>query len=219
MGARSTEAFAHFRKALEANPYEPRALRAVRASLTAAQAWSELGKVLEAASRTKRGEQDVALLIELANLFGQRLNQPEMAEPFFRRVRKLDPSNREMVEFYRAYHTGRNELPQLLAVLAQAQKTETDLDRRVAMGIEMARAAEQRSQNAEKAIEIWKGLLRLQPHLPEAVASLRKLYTRDREVERAARAARRTISTPSPPPTSTRGSTGTSRSSPSTATV
>ncbi len=44
-------------------------------------------------------------------------------------------------------------------------------------GIEMARAAEQRSQNADKAIEIWKGLLRLRPHLPEAVASLRKLYT------------------------------------------
>ena len=133
--------------------------------------------MLEAAARTKRGEQDVTLLIELALLFGKRLDQPDMAEPFFRRVRKLDPSNREMVEFYRAYHTARNELPQLLAVLAQAQKTESDVDRRVAMGIEMARAAEQRPQNADKAIEIWKGLLRLRPHLPEAVASLRKLYT------------------------------------------
>ncbi|HEX3902026.1 MAG TPA: tetratricopeptide repeat protein [Polyangia bacterium] len=174
---RGPEAFAHFRKALEANAYEPRALRAVRAALTASEAWAELAKVLEAAARTKRGEQDVPLLIELATLFSQRLSQTDIAESFFRRVRKLDPSNREMVEFYRAYHTARNEMPQLLAVLAQAQKTETDLDRRVAMGVEMARAAEQRSQNADKAIEIWKGLLRLRPHLPEAVASLRKLYT------------------------------------------
>ncbi len=48
------------------------------------------------------------------------------------------------------------------------------------MGIEMARAVEQRAaqQNAEKAIDIWKGLLRLQPHLPEAVESLKRLYTR-----------------------------------------
>jgi tetratricopeptide (TPR) repeat protein len=174
---RGPEAFAHFKKALDANPHEPRALQAVRAALTASGAWTDLAKVLEAASRTKRGEQDVALLTELALLFGNRLNQQEMAEPFFRRVRKLDPSNREMVEFYRAYHTARNEMPQLLAVLAQAQKTESDVDRRVAMGIEMARAAEQRAQNADKAIEIWKGLLRLRPHLPEAVASLRKLYT------------------------------------------
>src|SRR5450631_3146971 len=174
---RGPDAFAHFRKALDANPYEPRALQAVRATLTANQAWTDLAKVLEAAARTKRGEQDVALLTELALLFGNRLNQQEISEPFFRRVRKLDPSNREMVEFYRAYHTARNEMPQLLAVLAQAQKTESDLDRRISMGIEMARAAEQRSQNADKAIEIWKGLLRLRPHLPEAVASLRKLYT------------------------------------------
>jgi tetratricopeptide (TPR) repeat protein len=46
------------------------------------------------------------------------------------------------------------------------------------MGIEMARAAEKRPQHAEKAIEIWKGILRLKPHLPEAVTSLRALYTR-----------------------------------------
>ena len=85
-----------------------------------------------------------------------------MAESFFRRVRKLDASNHAMVEFYREYYTAKNEPPQLLTVLAQAQKTEGDVDRRVAMGIEMARAAEQRPQNADKAIEIWKGLLRLQ---------------------------------------------------------
>jgi tetratricopeptide (TPR) repeat protein len=175
---RPVDAYTNFRKALEANPVEPRALRFVRDALTGQKEWAELGKVLEAAARSKRGEQDVALLIELATLLWKNLNQPDMAESFFRRVRKLDPSNHAMVEFYREYHTTRNELPQLLTVLAQAQKTEGDLERRVAMGIEMARAAEKRAQHAEKAIEIWKGILRLKPHLPEAVTSLRQLYTR-----------------------------------------
>jgi tetratricopeptide (TPR) repeat protein len=175
---RGVEAYAHNRKALEANPMEPRALRAVRDVLSRQQEWAELGKVLEAAARSKRGEHDVALLIELATLIWKHLNQPDMAESFFRRVRKLDASNHAMVEFYREYYTAKNELPQLLTVLAQAQKTEGDLERRVAMGIEMAHAAEQRPQHAEKAIEIWKGILRLKPHLPEAVASLRQLYTK-----------------------------------------
>jgi tetratricopeptide (TPR) repeat protein len=130
------------------------------------------------ARRSKRGEQDVALLIELATLIWKRLNQPDMAESVFRRVRKLDASNHEMVEFYREYYTAKNEPTQLLTILAQAQKTEGDVERRVAMGIEMARAAEKRPQHAEKAIEIWKGILRLKPHLPEAVTSLRALYTR-----------------------------------------
>jgi tetratricopeptide (TPR) repeat protein len=175
---RTDEALGWFSKALEANPVESRALRPVREALAKKQAWDELVKVLEAAARTKRGEQDVGLLAELAVVLSKRLGQAEQAEGYFRRVRKLDPSNLEMVEFYRQYYTARNELPQLVSVLAQAQKTEADIDRRIAMGIEMARAAEQRPQNADKAIEIWRGLLRLRHHLPEAVEALRRLYTR-----------------------------------------
>ena len=175
---RAVDAYTHYRKALDANPIEPRALRAVRDVLSRQQEWAELGKVLESAARSKRGEQDVALLLDLATLIWKRLNQPDMAEAVFRRVRKLDASNHGMVEFYREYYTAKNELPQLLTVLAQAQKTEGDVERRVEMGMEMARAAEKRPQHAEKAIEIWKGILRLKPHLPEAVTSLRALYTK-----------------------------------------
>ncbi|HTA19427.1 MAG TPA: hypothetical protein VK989_09050, partial [Polyangia bacterium] len=67
---KNDEALAHFRKALEASPNESRALRPVRAALTRrggkgdAQAWAELAKVLEAAVRTKRGEQDVLLQVD-----------------------------------------------------------------------------------------------------------------------------------------------------------
>jgi tetratricopeptide (TPR) repeat protein len=175
---RPVDAYTHFRKALDANPIEPRALRAVRDVLTRQQEWGELGKVLEGAARSKRGEHDIVLLIELATLIWKRMNQPDMAESFFRRVRKLDASNHAMVEFYREYYTAKNEPTQLLTILAQAQKTEGDIERRVEMGIEMARAAEKRPQHADKAIEIWKGILRLKPHLPDAVTSLRALYTR-----------------------------------------
>ena len=139
------------------------------------RSWARCWRAPPAASAASR---TCTLLIELATLIWKRLNQPDMAESFFRRVRKLDASNHPMVEFYREYYTAKNELPQLLTILAQAQKTEGDVDRRVAMGIEMARAAEKRPQHAEKAIEIWKGILRLKPHLPEAVTSLRALYTR-----------------------------------------
>ena len=54
-----------------------------------------------------------------------------------------------MVDFYREYFTGRNEIPQLVSLLAQAQKTEGDVARQVAMGIEMARAVEQREGRGE----------------------------------------------------------------------
>ena len=138
-----------------------------------------------------------------------------MAESFFRRVRKLDASNHAMVEFYREYYTAKNEPTQLLTILAQAQKTEGDVERRVAMGMEMARAAEKRPQHAEKAIEIWKGLLRLKPHLPEAVDVAARALHADREVERAARAAEGRSGRGARPRTSTKRSIATWRSSPS----
>jgi tetratricopeptide (TPR) repeat protein len=172
------DAVAHFRRALEASPYELRALRPVREALTKKQAWAELAKVLDAAARTKRGEQDVALQVDLATLLWKQLADEEGAEGFFRRVRKIDPANRDMVDFYRAHYGSKNDQARLLQVIAQAQKSESDVDRRVAMGIEMARAAEARPQSADKAIELWKGLLRLKPRLPEAIASLKKLYTK-----------------------------------------
>ncbi len=172
------DALVHFRKALDASPAEPRALRPVREALAARGAWTELGKVLEAATRTKRGEQDVGLQVDLALVVWKRLDDVEAAEGLFRRVRKLDPANHDMVEFYRAYYGAQNDQARLLQVIAQAQKSEGDVERRVAMGIEMARAAEGRPQSADKAIELWKGLLRLKPRLPEAITSLKVLYTR-----------------------------------------
>ena len=142
---RPADAQAHFAKALEANPNEHKALRPMVDALTAQQDWPELVKVLEAAARSKRGEQDVPLLVELATLLWKKLDQSVQAEVHFRRVRKIDPSNHAMVEFYREQYAARNEVPQLLSLLSQAQKTETDAARRVEMGLEMARAAEQRS--------------------------------------------------------------------------
>src|SRR5438046_9772017 len=110
----------------------------VRDVQTHQQYWGKQCKVLDGTARSKRGEHDTGLLIDLATLLWKRLNQPDMAEAVFRRVRKLDSSNHEMVEFYRQYYTEKNELPQLLTILAQAQKTESDIERRVEVGIEMA---------------------------------------------------------------------------------
>ena len=72
----------------------------------------------------------------------------------------------------------REEIPQLLTLLGQAQKNETDAETRIRYGIEMATVAERRPQLLEKAIDAWKLLLRIRPGLPEAVEALRRLYTK-----------------------------------------
>jgi len=52
---RPDQALVHYKKALESNPVEHRALRAVIASLSSQQSWTELSKILDTAARSKRG--------------------------------------------------------------------------------------------------------------------------------------------------------------------
>jgi tetratricopeptide (TPR) repeat protein len=176
---RPERAFEHFRMALAASPSEPRALHWMVRTLGASEKWADLAKVYDNALRTtKRGPAEIPLLLPLANLLWKRLGQIDQAELYYRRIKKVLPVHPEVIDFYRDYHTSRNEIPQLLAHLAQAQKGENDSDKRIRIGIEMAELAEQRPQSLEKAIDAWKALLRLRPGLPEAVSALRRLYTK-----------------------------------------
>jgi tetratricopeptide (TPR) repeat protein len=172
-------ALERFKKALQASPAEPRALHRVIASLANEENWAELAKTYESALRvTKRGPGELAILVPLATVTWRKLDNLDQAELYFRRIRKAEPTHPALMEFYRDYHTRRGEIPQLLALFAQTQKAEADPEKRIRIGIEMAELAEQRPQSAEKAIDIWKGLLRMQPGLGEAVTALRRLYTR-----------------------------------------
>jgi tetratricopeptide (TPR) repeat protein len=176
---RQGEALDHFKKALSTSPAEPRALTRVVAALGGQDAHAELAKVYENALRVnKRGQNEMQLLLPLASVTWRKLDSMDQAELYFRRIRKYEPNHPALIEFYRDYHTRRNEAPQLLALLAQAQKAEADPDKRIRLGIEMAEIAEQRPQSNEKAIDIWKSLLRMRPGLPEAMTALRRLYTK-----------------------------------------
>jgi tetratricopeptide (TPR) repeat protein len=176
---RPEKAFEHFRMALAASPSEPRALHWMVQTLTANEKWAELAKVYDNALRTtKRGPAELPLLLPLANILWKRLGQIDQAELYYRRIKKALAVHPEVIDFYRDYHSSRNEIPQLLAHLAQAQKAEGDAEKRIRLGIEMAELAEQRPQSLEKAIDAWKALLQLRPGLPEAVSALRRLYTK-----------------------------------------
>lgn len=176
---KGADALEHFRKALQSSPAEPRALRAVVAALTEAQSFDELAKTYEAALKAlKKGQGELGILVPLAQLTWKTLGNLEQAELHFRRLKKADPQSALALEFYKDYHAKRNEIPQLLALLTANQKAEPDPEKKLRLGIEMAEIAEQRPQSLEKAIDIWKSLLRAKPGLAEATTALRRLYTK-----------------------------------------
>src|SRR5262249_39958731 len=158
----------HFGEALSHSPTEPRALHFMAAALAAENKADELVKLYEAALKaTKRGPAEAALLVELGTACWKQLGKLEEAETYFRRPKKVQPVHPRLIEFYREYHTSRDEVPQLLALLAQAQKAETDTEVKVRLGIEMAELAEKKPQSLEKAIDAWKAVLKIRPGQPQ----------------------------------------------------
>ncbi len=173
------QAVEHYKHALQAFAADPRSLKWMDRTLGADKKWPELVKLYEAALKAvKRGPAEIPILLALGRLHHKDLGQLDQAEAFFRRVKKANPVQPEAIDFYRAYHTQRDELPQLISILGAAQKAEVNPEARIRLGIEMAEMAELRPQSLEKAIDAWKGLLKLRPALPEAVAALRRLYTK-----------------------------------------
>jgi pentatricopeptide repeat protein len=172
-----------WRRVLSVDAASPRALRALVEALTSDADWAALVKVYEAALKARpRGEHEAALVLQIGMLYWKKLSDLDSAEAFFRRVRKVEPSHPVALEFYRAYFGARGEGQKLLAVLQAAAKMETDPDRRLSLAVEMARGAEQEAGATEKAIDLWKAVLRVDAagqahvHQTEASAALRRLY-------------------------------------------
>jgi tetratricopeptide (TPR) repeat protein len=174
------------KKALVIDPANGRALAALVSLYTEKQDFASLIKLYEQALKVRqRTESELPTVLEIGRLYFQKLKNFEQANEYYQRVRKVDPAHAEMLDFYRSYYGGKgtgkptaDDSSKLLAVLTQAQKVENDAGRRLGLGIEMAQVAESSPGGLDKAIDIWKSVLKLQPGHGEATAALKRLYTR-----------------------------------------
>ena len=117
---------------------------------------------------------DVALLAGL--VFWRLGGQPQLGEPYYRRVRRSDAANPEVVEFYRMLFSEAKDASQLMQVLAQARRDSKDTTRRFTLAEEMATLARERLGSVDRAIEVWRTVLREDDHDQRAVAQLEGLY-------------------------------------------
>ena len=175
------------KKALGIDPANGRALGALVSLYTERKDWNSLIKLYEQALKARqRTDSELATVLEIGRLYWHKLKNYEQADEYYKRVRKVDPAHAEMLDFYRDYHgsgakggkPSADDYAKLLQILTQAQKVEHDAGRRLQLGIEMAQVAEASPGGQDKAIDIWKSVLKLQPTHGEAGASLKRLYTK-----------------------------------------
>jgi tetratricopeptide (TPR) repeat protein len=192
--SRPNEAAEAYKKALGIDPGNQRALAALVEHYTAAENWQALIRVYENALRVRprtdvRGSSsgpagaaapsvidlsETAMLLQIAMLWWKKLGNLEAADEYWKRVRKSEPAHPAMLDFYREYHA--KEPGKLLPILQQAQKLEADARRRLELATEMARLSEKVPGGTEKAIDLWKSVLKQDPRADYAGEALQRLY-------------------------------------------
>lgn len=165
------------REVLKLDPVEHDSLNYCVDYFSQNELWEDLVRVYEAALRGRhRGGNESAMLVQIAMILWRKLEDLEQAESYFKRVKLNDPRNPLMLQFYTEYYRGRSDWKRLLATLASRQANEKTQDAKIDIGLEMAGVAEDDLGNREKAIDIWKSILKLQPDHTVARRALRRLF-------------------------------------------
>jgi len=167
-----------YRKVLSFSPTDEEALSALVAHFTELEAWDELAAMYESALRSRQKlEAEKGMLLQLAMVHWRFREDPESADPFFARLRKIDAAHPGMLDFYRARIGENDSEGRLLTILGDALRTTTDSQQKLALARELGHRA-QKAERPERALEAWKLVERLAPEDLDARVALQQLYQR-----------------------------------------
>src|SRR5690606_25881725 len=125
-------------------------------------------------TRTKL-EDEAGALLQLGMVHWRFRQSPEEAEPYFARLRKVDPAHPGMLDFYREHLAPQDEA-RWVTILTDAQRVASTEEQKLQLAIELAKAAQASSASTERAIDAWKAVLRIDPTHPDAPEALKALY-------------------------------------------
>lgn len=166
-----------YRRVLTLAPTHPEALAFLSEHYAAEERWDELVEVYEASlnAADPGGRERLGDILQIGMLLWKKRQDLASAEPWFARLRKLDPANPGMLDFYRAYYVSEEDAPQLLSVLTAAQRVLSSGKEKQELTAEIAHLAAGH-KDAQKAVEQYKNLLRQDPTNEQAITALRQLY-------------------------------------------
>ena len=141
------------------------------------QSWNELVQVYESALKMRRrGQDEGEMLFQIAMILWKKISDYVEAEKYFKRIKLNDPRQPLMLKFYVDFYTLQEDWRRLLTVLSTQQTEAEEVEEKILIGFQMAEVAENQLQSSDKAIEMWRAILRLDPVRPEAIEALTRLY-------------------------------------------
>ncbi|MBX7194581.1 MAG: hypothetical protein K1X94_21170, partial [Sandaracinaceae bacterium] len=158
------------------SPGHPEGMAYLVEHFMAHERWDHLVQLYDDALRGRlKPEAEQGILLQIGMVHWRFRKAPADAEPYFARLRKLDPVHPGMLGFYRDHLTATGDHAKLLTILTDAQRITQDPKQKASLGVELARAA-QASGAADKAVDAWKAVQRIDPTNAEALPALRELF-------------------------------------------
>jgi len=168
-------AAAAYERVIDLSPGHPEATSALVDFFTSRELWDHLVALYDGQLATARSADEAGTVLQVAMVHWKMRGKPEQAEPYFERLRKLDPGNSGMLAFFREWAPEHGGTARLATILADAQRVLPDGAERRVVTTELARLAED-GTNATKAIEQWRVVYRQDPSNEGARDSLKRLY-------------------------------------------
>ncbi|HSC87655.1 MAG TPA: hypothetical protein VLC09_10310, partial [Polyangiaceae bacterium] len=170
-------AAAAYDRVLELSPAQPDAMEFVSDYFAQKERWDDLVRVYERPLKASASDASrLGDMLQVAMLHWKKRDSAADAEPWFSRIRKLDPANDAVLAFYREYKASLEDDAGLVHILQEAQRALPPNDPRVAeIATDLARYAESQA-NAHRAIEQYKSVLRADAENAQARTQLKSLY-------------------------------------------
>jgi tetratricopeptide (TPR) repeat protein len=168
-----------YERVLDFVPAHEEALGYLVDYFTERQDWDHLIALYEDALRSRQKlEHEQGVLFQIAMVHWRIRQKPQEAEPYFARLRKIDPAHAGMIGFYREFLRDAPDPQRLLTILTDALRVSNEEGQKRELAIELARTAERSESTIERAIDAWKSVQRIDPQSNEARSALKALYRR-----------------------------------------
>ncbi len=167
-----------YERVLRDAPDHQEAMEFLAGHYAEAERWQELVSLFEKELKVKdlSNAERLGDMLQIAMLHWKKLGHPQDAEPWFERIRQLEPSHDSVLAFFREYCAQLGDEARLIQVLQAAQRVMHEGSQKAGVAAELARLAEGQA-NAQKAIEQYKAVLRQEPDNATAREALKRLYT------------------------------------------
>ncbi|HEX9296756.1 MAG TPA: hypothetical protein VF881_13015, partial [Polyangiaceae bacterium] len=167
-----------YERVLDLWPGNSEAMSFLSEHFSKTEQWEHLVALYEDQLRgggARQGE-EAGIVFQIAMVNWKMRKKPELAEPYFDRLRRFEPAHPGMLAFFREFCGAANDRSRLLTILTDAQRSLSDGPEKTALATEIAKLAEA-GANAQKAIDQYKTILRHDPSNQEARQALKRLYT------------------------------------------